>query len=80
MLLTVLMRWPALIVVLAIGGGAYAAYKEYGLPDSVELALQEVMGTAKKPLRINDSAARATGDAGKIKITKPASAPEPETP
>ena len=35
MLLTVLMRWPALIVVLAIGGGAAIAYKEYGLPEQI---------------------------------------------
>ena len=39
MLLTVLMRWPALIAVLAIGGSAFYAYEEYGIPDAVQIAL-----------------------------------------
>ena len=44
MLLTVLMRWPELIVVLAVGGSAVYAYKEYGLPESVEHALSKFQG------------------------------------
>ncbi len=44
MLLTVLMRWPALIAVLAVGGGAFYGYKEYGLPEQVESALLEWRG------------------------------------
>lgn len=56
MLLTVLMRWPALIAVLAVCGGALYGYKEYGLPDSVELALLQFQGKPViKKQTINDS-------------------------
>lgn len=80
MLLTVLMRWPALIAVLAVGGGAVYGYKEYGLPDSVEIALNQVVG--KKPVRqISDSdRVKATdhlADAVRPAVAASASMPEP---
>ena len=79
MLLTVLMRWPGLIVVFAICGSAAYAYKEYGLPESVELAWSEFQG---KP--ITDRQAISDSDKSKVvdllpeatKVVVPEPAPE----
>ena len=79
MLLTVLMRWPALIAVLAIGGAGLYGYKEYGLPEPVEVALNKWID---KPI----IDAPILSDSNKTKVidhlaeasAPQASAPEPE--
>lgn len=86
MLLTVLMRWPALIAVLAIGGGGLYAYKEYGLPDSIELALNEMQGKPISQIKVPtisdsdkakvvDHLAEATAPSVVVAASTPASAP-----
>lgn len=80
MLLTVLMRWPALIVILAVSGGAVYGYKEYGLPDSIELALNQVIDKKPEVKQISDSDHTKVID-HLAEVPKaasaPASAPEP---
>ena len=53
MLLTVLMRWPVLILISAVGGGGFFAYKEYGLPEQVVTALNLQADAPRK--QISDS-------------------------
>lgn len=58
MLLTVLMRWPALIAVLAIGGSTYYSIKEYGAPDSFKFTAL----TKKDAVMLRDGAVFAGTD------------------
>ena len=78
MLLTVIMRWPALIFVLAVGGSVAYAYKEYGLPESIELAFNEFQGKPMtKQQTISDSDKSKVVDhlAETIKVAVPESLP-----